>query len=89
MLDAERAELTRVYVRPAFRGRKGAALLLNRLEAEARTLGASRMVLNTRLDLTEARSLYARHGYNEIPAYCTGPYMEIWYGKDLARGGDG
>ncbi|MFJ8495802.1 GNAT family N-acetyltransferase [Streptomyces sp. NPDC094038] len=83
MLDAERAELTRVYVRPAFRGKNGASLLLELLEEEARTLGACQMVLNTRLDLIEARALYVRHGYAEIPAYCTGPYMEIWYGKDL------
>jgi GNAT superfamily N-acetyltransferase len=83
MLDAERAELTRVYVRPALRGRKGASLLLELLEDQARTLGARRMVLNTRLDLIEARALYVRHGYTEIPAYCTGPYMEIWYGKEL------
>ncbi|AWW42936.1 GNAT family N-acetyltransferase [Streptomyces cadmiisoli] len=85
MLDAERAELTRVYVRPAFRGRNGAGLLLELLENEARTLGACQMVLNTRLDLIEARALYVRHGYAEIPAYCTGPYMEVWYGKGLAR----
>ncbi|GAA3296335.1 GNAT family N-acetyltransferase [Streptomyces cinereospinus] len=85
MLDADRAELTRIYVRPAFRGRKGGSLLLDLLEDEARELGARRIVLNTRLDLTEARSLYARHDYAEIPAYCTGPYMEIWYGKELAR----
>ncbi|MFD0851197.1 GNAT family N-acetyltransferase [Actinomadura adrarensis] len=86
MLDAERAELTRVYVQPAYRGKKGASLLLQRLEDEARALGATRMVLNTRLDLTEARALYVRHGYSEIPAYCTGPYMEVWYGKDLVEG---
>lgn len=85
MLDADRAELTRIYVRPVFRGRKGASLLLDVLEGEARGLGARRMVLNTRLDLVEARSLYVRHGYVEIPAYCTGPYTEIWYGKELAR----
>nr|WP_240948268.1 GNAT family N-acetyltransferase [Planosporangium mesophilum] len=84
MLDAERAELTRIYVRPASRGTGGAGLLLGLLEDEARRLGARRMVLNTRLDLTEARSLYVRHGYTEIPAYCTGPYREIWYGKELA-----
>lgn len=83
MLDAERAELTRVYVRPAFRGKNGASLLLALLEDEARALGARRMVLNTRLDLIEARALYGRHGYVEIPPYCTGPYQEIWYGKDL------
>ncbi|MET9434443.1 GNAT family N-acetyltransferase [Streptomyces sp. NPDC006551] len=83
MLDAGRAELTRVYIRPPFRGKGGAGLLLDSLEAAARELGARRMVLNTRLDLIEARTLYTRHGYAEIPAYCEGPYMEIWYGKEL------
>ncbi|MER7520755.1 GNAT family N-acetyltransferase [Streptomyces sp. NPDC126499] len=83
LLDAERAELTRVFIRPAFRGTGGAGLLLDGLEDAARALGARRMVLNTRLDLVEARALYVRHGYAEIPAYCTGPYMEIWYGKEL------
>lgn len=87
MLDSERAELTRVYLRPAFRGGKGAGLLLELLESEARLLGAVRMVLNTRLDLVEARSLYVRHGYQEIPAYCTGPYIDVCYGKDLGRAG--
>ncbi|WP_199816585.1 GNAT family N-acetyltransferase [Streptomyces griseus] len=83
LLDAERAELTRVFVRHAFRGLGGADLLMDGLEEAARALGARRVVLNTRLDLVEARALYARHGYGEIPAYCTGPYMEIWYGKEL------
>ncbi|MFP1624148.1 GNAT family N-acetyltransferase [Streptomyces sp. 5K101] len=83
LLDAERAELTRVFVRPSFRGLSGARLLMDLLEHEARALGARRMVLNTRLDLLAARALYVRHGYEEIPAYCTGPYMEIWYGKKL------
>ncbi|MFG3035776.1 GNAT family N-acetyltransferase [Streptomyces sp. NPDC048330] len=81
--DGERAELTRVFVRPAFRGKGGADLLMAGLEDAARALGARRMVLNTRLDLVEARALYTRHGYGEIPAYCTGPYMQIWYGKEL------
>ncbi|MFE0648110.1 GNAT family N-acetyltransferase [Streptomyces sp. NPDC059534] len=83
LLDGERAELTRVFVRPAFRGTGGAGLLMTGLEDAARALGARRMVLNTRLDLVEARALYTRHGYEEIPAYCTGPYMDIWYGKEL------
>lgn len=83
MLDGERAELTRVFLRHAFRGAGGAGGLLRALEAEARGLGARRMVLNTRLDLVEARALYTRHGYAEIPAYCTGPYMDVWYGKEL------
>ncbi|MEU3399146.1 GNAT family N-acetyltransferase [Streptomyces filamentosus] len=83
LLDSERAELTRVFVRHAFRGLGGADLLMDGLERSARELGARRVVLNTRLDLVEARALYTRHGYGEIPAYCTGPYMEIWYGKEL------
>ncbi|WP_395360385.1 GNAT family N-acetyltransferase [Streptomyces sp. YH02] len=83
LLDGDRAELTRVFLRHAFRGLGGASTLLGNLEDAARELGARRMVLNTRLDLVEARALYTRHGYGEIPAYCTGPYMDIWYGKDL------
>lgn len=83
LLDAERAELTRVFIRPEFRGSGGADLLIRGLEDAARALGARRTVLNTRLDLVEARALYTRHGYAEIPAYCSGPYMEIWYGKEL------
>ncbi|MER6999666.1 GNAT family N-acetyltransferase [Streptomyces sp. NPDC000410] len=85
MLDAVTAELTRVYVRPGFRGTGGGAALLGALEDAAVGLGSERMVLNTRLDLVEARTLYTRGGYAEIPAYCEGPYMDIWYGKDLPR----
>ncbi|MEU9984886.1 GNAT family N-acetyltransferase [Streptomyces sp. NPDC050856] len=84
LLDAGRAELTRVFVRPSFRGTGGSGLLLAALESAARELGAHRVVLNTRLDLVEARALYTRSGYREIPAYCEGPYMEVWYGKELA-----
>ncbi|MEV6245210.1 GNAT family N-acetyltransferase [Streptomyces sp. NPDC051742] len=83
LLDGERAELTRVFLRHAFRGLGGAGVLMDGLEDAARALGARRMVLNTRLDLVEARALYTRHGYAEIPAYCSGPYMDVWYGKDL------
>ncbi|MFG2328376.1 GNAT family N-acetyltransferase [Streptomyces sp. NPDC048604] len=83
LLDSGRAELTRVFVRPPFRGSGAAGLLMRGLEDAARALGARRMVLNTRLDLVEARALYTRQGYAEIPAYCEGPYMDIWYGKEL------
>ena len=85
LLDGRRAELTRVFVRPRFRGSGGARLLVTALEDRARLLGASEMVLNTRLDLIEARSLYRSQGYVEIPAYCRGPYMEVWYGKNLLQ----
>jgi GNAT superfamily N-acetyltransferase len=84
MLDAERAELTRVYVRPAARGTGGGAAVVSALEAAARRLGARRVMLDTRLDLVEARGLYVKLGFLEIPRYGeTGPYSQIWYGKEL------
>ncbi|MEV7773387.1 GNAT family N-acetyltransferase [Kitasatospora sp. NPDC086791] len=82
-LDATTVELTRVYVRPALRGTGGGARLLAAVDEAARALGADRIVLDTRLDLVEARALYLRNGYQEIPAYKSGPYAEVWYGKEL------
>ncbi|MFE9253704.1 GNAT family N-acetyltransferase [Streptomyces sp. NPDC006879] len=84
MLDATTAELTRVYVRPEARGTGGGAALLVAVEAVARTLGATRLRLDTRSDLIEARRLYARHRYREIPAYNSGRYAEHWFEKHLA-----
>ncbi|MCA1223690.1 GNAT family N-acetyltransferase [Streptomyces sp. 8L] len=83
LLDGVRAELTRVYVAPAARRTGGGGALLAALEAAALGLGARELVLDTRLDLVEARGLYVKHGFREIPAYNSGPYREIWYGKAL------
>ncbi|MFB0632246.1 GNAT family N-acetyltransferase [Streptomyces sp. AB3(2024)] len=83
LLDPATAELTRVYVDPRARGTGGGAALLDALEGAARALGAGRMRLDTRSDLVEARALYARHGYREIPAYKSGPYAEHWFEKSL------
>ncbi|MEU8300499.1 GNAT family N-acetyltransferase [Micromonospora sp. NPDC048909] len=77
------AELTRVYVRPQRRGRGGGAALLAAAEARARSAGADRIRLDTRSDLVEARALYARHGYVEIPAYSRDEYAEHWFEKLL------
>ncbi|GHE53483.1 N-acetyltransferase [Streptomyces vinaceus] len=83
LLDPVTAELTRVYVDPRARGTGGGAALLTALEASARALGAERVRLDTRSDLVEARALYAREGYAEIPAYNAGPYAEHWFEKPL------
>ncbi|HEV7899165.1 MAG TPA: hypothetical protein VGP31_15120 [Planosporangium sp.] len=40
--------------------------------------------LETRHDLVEARNLYAKHGYVEIPPYFDDPYAEHWFEKRLA-----
>jgi GNAT superfamily N-acetyltransferase len=78
------AELKRMFVRPAYRGRGIGAGLLAAAERGARSLGASTVRLDTRHDLVEARGLYTAHGYVEIPAYNDGPYAEHWYEKRLA-----
>ncbi|MBP1783447.1 GNAT superfamily N-acetyltransferase [Micromonospora sp. HB375] len=77
------AELTRVYVRPEHRGAGGGAALLAAVEAYAVGGGATRIRLDTRSDLVEARALYARHGYREIPAFTSGPYAQHWFEKSL------
>ncbi|MFD0273190.1 GNAT family N-acetyltransferase [Kitasatospora sp. NPDC127111] len=83
VLDDRTVELTRVFVRHAVRGTGGGGRLLAAVDDAARSLGAERIVLDTRLDLVEARALYTRHGYREIPAYNSGPYAQVWYGKDV------
>jgi len=83
MLDDERAELKRVFLRPQFRGTGGAALVVGAAEDEARRLGASRRVLETRSDFVAARALYKRLGYREIEPYTSGPYAEHWFGREL------
>jgi GNAT superfamily N-acetyltransferase len=81
--DPTTVALTRVYVRPDRRGTGGATLLMDAVEAAARDLGAERIVLDTRLDLVEARALYLKRGYAEVPAFSEGPYAEVWYRKEL------
>lgn len=83
VLDTRTVELKRLFVRHAVRGTGGGARLLSAAEEAARDLGASRVVLNTRVDLVEARALYGNYGYTEIPALRNEQYAEVWYGKGL------
>ncbi|MFD7685976.1 GNAT family N-acetyltransferase [Streptomyces sp. NPDC059781] len=77
------AELTRVFLYEGMRGRGGAALLVRAAEDAARASGATRMILDTRGDLVEARALYARLGYTETGPHNTDPYAEHWFAKEL------
>ncbi|MEU6671487.1 GNAT family N-acetyltransferase [Streptomyces sp. NPDC046727] len=83
LLEADTAELTRVFVLPEARGRGGAALLVAAAEEAARALGARRIVLDTRGDLVEARALYARLGYSETGPHNSALYAEHWFRKEL------
>ncbi|MFI6056744.1 GNAT family N-acetyltransferase [Streptomyces sp. NPDC051286] len=83
LVDADTAELTRVFVRPVFRGTGGGGLLLAAVESAARAFGVRRIRLDTRNDLVEARGLYAKHGYREVPAFHQRQYAEHWFAKEL------
>lgn len=86
LADAEPgvAELTRVFVRPDFRSTGGGGLLLGAIENAAREAGVHRIRLDTRNDLVEARGLYAKHGYREVPAFHhRNQYAEHWFAKEL------
>lgn len=87
LLDADTAELTRVFVHEGMRGRGGAALLVAAAEEAARALGARQLILDTRSDLVEARALYARLGYAETGPHNDDQYAEHWFRKDLSAPG--
>jgi GNAT superfamily N-acetyltransferase len=83
LVDADIAELTRVFVRPDYRGTGGGGLLLAAVESAARAFGVRTVRLDTRNDLVEARGLYAKHGFREVPAFHRRQYAEHWFAKEL------
>ncbi|CAL9432040.1 GNAT family N-acetyltransferase [Streptomyces sp. enrichment culture] len=83
LTDPRTAELKRVFLREDVRGKGGAARLVTAAEDTARSMGAGRMILDTRSDLVEARALYARLGYRETERHNDEPYADHWFTKDL------
>jgi GNAT superfamily N-acetyltransferase len=73
-LDAETAELRRMYVAPEARGQGISRALLHRLLAIARDLGYSRARLETGNRQHEAIGLYESDGFTRIP--CWGPFVD-------------
>lgn len=67
--DERSAEVKRMYVPPAFRGKKIASLVLAELETWARELGYRTCVLETGTKQPEAIRLYTKNKYRVIPNY--------------------
>lgn len=65
-LDDATAEIKRMYVRPAARGRGTGRALLAALEDHARGLGVSLLHLETGDRQTEAVALYTAAGYRRV-----------------------
>jgi GNAT superfamily N-acetyltransferase len=86
LIDAETAELKRMYVSPTVRGRGLGRRLVAALEAEARALGVRRLVLETGVRQAAALALYRATGFHPIPLYgeyCLSPETSICLGKEL------
>jgi GNAT superfamily N-acetyltransferase len=83
LLDAETAEVKRMWLDPSMRGRGAGWALLSALEAEAVALGARRGVLDTNATLTSALALYRAAGWVEVPAYNENTQATHWFAKDL------
>jgi GNAT superfamily N-acetyltransferase len=67
--DAARGEVKRMYVVPEARGRGLGRRLLEELEAQARALGYTSVVLETGDRQPEALGLYESAGFERIPCY--------------------
>jgi putative acetyltransferase len=74
LIGRDYGEIKRMYVRPPFRGRGLAALLLRHLEDHARANDVHLLRLETGIHQREAIALYERMGYRKIPPF--GPYFE-------------
>lgn len=84
------AELKRMFVRPAYRGRGYSRDLLDQLEREARAAGVQRLRLETGGPQHAALSLYRTSGYADIPPYgeYAGSLTSICMEKPLSSGSD-
>jgi GNAT superfamily N-acetyltransferase len=86
VIEAGTAEVKRMYVDPAVRGKGLGRRLVTALEAEARTLGVRRLVLETGVRQAAALALYRATGFHPIPLYgeyCLSPETSVCLGKDL------
>jgi GNAT superfamily N-acetyltransferase len=80
---ARAAEVKRLYVRPAWRGRGIADALLDRLEAYASEYGVRTLYLDSKDDLQAALRFYRRRGYRPCARYNDNPQATVFLRKDL------
>jgi ribosomal protein S18 acetylase RimI-like enzyme len=81
------AELKRMWLRPACRGRGLARRLMDRVLEEARALGGRVLRLDSEQRLEAAVRLYRSYGFKEIQDYNRNPRAELWMELRLAPGG--
>jgi putative acetyltransferase len=80
------AEVKRMFVRPEYRGRGLARVILREVESVAREFGYTRVRLETGLKQPEAIGLYESAGYHPVPCYgqYTANSMSVCFEKELS-----
>ena len=73
LLDAQTAEMKRLYVRAAHRGRGLGRMLAETAIDAAREAGCARIVLDTLPKMREAQALYQSLRFRKIPPYLEKP----------------
>ena len=85
LIEPATAEIKRMYVRPDARGRGFGRSVLTALEAEARAIGVTRLLLETGTRQPEAIALYSRSGFiltEPFGEYRASP-LNVFYEKRL------
>ncbi len=79
------AEVKRVWVEPAYRGKGLGTAIMEQIEENAKEQGFGRTILQTREIMTEAVGLYKKFGYYQIPNYPPYDKLEgaVCFAKDL------
>lgn len=68
-IDAETAEIKRIFVSPAFRRKGVASALISALEQDAAAHGYARAILETARTTDDSAALYHKLGFREIAYY--------------------
>lgn len=80
-IDKWNCEMKRLYVRPAFRGKKIGSRLVQQIIKDAKEIGYSHMLLDTLPFLKSAINMYETIGFYEISSYNDSPMTTSIYMK--------
>lgn len=78
-LNEHTAELKRMYVQPAYRGKGFATLLLTKAEEKASLAGYRSVKLDTLASMLPAMNFYKNNGYSETEPYYYNPNSNTVY----------
>lgn len=78
-LNEDECEIKRLYIRPAYRGKRLADGMVEKIIADARDIGYKRILLDTLPFLQTAIRMYRRLGFYEVGSYNNNPKDDLIY----------